>query len=537
MSAPAAPSRVEVAVEKVAAWPAGVWRAAAAAWFVALCVAGAARQTVTVDGTRYFWLNDDMMVSMRYAWNLAEGRGLVFNAGERVEGYSNFLWTLVMAGVHRLPLAAPQVPLAVTVVNAALGLVVLLLTDRLHQRLHPGAGWARGAVLLGLAFSMDLAFWAVKGFETTLLTALFLWALTRVLGDAQGGSLRWLTVAPLCLLPLVRSDGLHVWAAVALVAIGLARPRRRLQALLLLALSLLPFAAHLLWRHAYYGDWLPNTYHLKLAGQSGRLELGLRYLLRFLGHYGVALVLALLGVLEVREARRRWLAATIALGVAYALAVGGDMFPYHRFLAHLVPVVIVLAAVAARDLAPRAPLAEAALAACLTASLLFGFQTYLPSLLDPSRGREADMAVTGVLVGRHTAPEARVAVFAAGTVPYFSRRATVDMLGKTDARLSRMPARVPLAIGHAKFDPALSLAQKPDLVVSLVPRETMAALERSDADRGGTFPPLVALARDPGFLRDYRPYPVPLHFLNARSAVYVRADSAERERLSDWREP
>jgi hypothetical protein len=333
----------------------------------------------------------------------------------------------------------------------------------------------------------------------------------------------------------VRSDALHVWAAVAVVALGLTSHRPRV--LRLLALSLLPFAAHLLWRHAYYGEWLPNTYYLKIAGQPGKLELGVRYLLRFAGHYGVALVLALLGVLSVREARRRWLAATVAMGAAYALAVGGDMFPYHRFLAHLVPVVVVLAAVAAHDLAPRAPLAEAALALCLTASLLFGFQTYLPSLLDPSRGREADMTVTGVLVARHTAPEARVAVFAAGTVPYFSRRATVDMLGKTDARLARLPARVPLAIGHAKFDPSLSLAQRPDLVVSLVPHETMVALERSAAGPGGTFPALVALARDAGFLRDYRPYPVPLQFLSERSAVYVRADSAERARLSAWREP
>jgi hypothetical protein len=53
-----------------------------------------------IDGTRYFWLDDDMMISMRYARNLAEGQGLVWNAGERVDGYTNFLWTMVMAAVH-----------------------------------------------------------------------------------------------------------------------------------------------------------------------------------------------------------------------------------------------------------------------------------------------------------------------------------------------------------------------------------------------------------------------------------------------------
>src|SRR5438552_16124392 len=40
------------------------------------------------------WTSDDAYISFRYARNLVDGLGLVYNAGERVEGYSNFLWTL-----------------------------------------------------------------------------------------------------------------------------------------------------------------------------------------------------------------------------------------------------------------------------------------------------------------------------------------------------------------------------------------------------------------------------------------------------------
>ena len=40
---------------------------------------------------------DDAFISFRYAKNLSEGTGLVYNAGEYVEGYSNFLWTLFLA--------------------------------------------------------------------------------------------------------------------------------------------------------------------------------------------------------------------------------------------------------------------------------------------------------------------------------------------------------------------------------------------------------------------------------------------------------
>ena len=52
--------------------------------------------TVTYQGN----VVDDALISFRYAVNLVEGRGLVFNPGERVEGYTNFLWTIVLAGVY-----------------------------------------------------------------------------------------------------------------------------------------------------------------------------------------------------------------------------------------------------------------------------------------------------------------------------------------------------------------------------------------------------------------------------------------------------
>src|SRR5438874_2259808 len=46
---------------------------------------------IALDGRRYFCLFDDAMISMRYAWNLSHGLGLVWNVGEHVEGYSNLL--------------------------------------------------------------------------------------------------------------------------------------------------------------------------------------------------------------------------------------------------------------------------------------------------------------------------------------------------------------------------------------------------------------------------------------------------------------
>lgn len=66
----------------------------AAALFYAVFIV---RCGFSLGGRLGFTLFDDAMISMRYARNLAEGYGLVWNPGERVEGYTNPLWTLWMA--------------------------------------------------------------------------------------------------------------------------------------------------------------------------------------------------------------------------------------------------------------------------------------------------------------------------------------------------------------------------------------------------------------------------------------------------------
>src|SRR4051794_37699784 len=60
------------------------------AWISILCAAALVLACVHV-----FWLRfvcDDAYITFRYAANLAHGLGPVWNPGERVEGYTNFLW-------------------------------------------------------------------------------------------------------------------------------------------------------------------------------------------------------------------------------------------------------------------------------------------------------------------------------------------------------------------------------------------------------------------------------------------------------------
>ena len=55
---------------------------------------------------RFWFLTDDAFISFRYAQNLLDGHGLVFNPGELVEGYSNLLWVLLVSFGMKLGLPA-----------------------------------------------------------------------------------------------------------------------------------------------------------------------------------------------------------------------------------------------------------------------------------------------------------------------------------------------------------------------------------------------------------------------------------------------
>src|SRR5512146_2324217 len=73
-----------------------------------------------INGQHYYVLFDDAMISMRYAWNLAHGNGLVWNAGERVEGFTNPLWVFYMSLVHLLPLPLREMSLPIQITGAVL---------------------------------------------------------------------------------------------------------------------------------------------------------------------------------------------------------------------------------------------------------------------------------------------------------------------------------------------------------------------------------------------------------------------------------
>ena len=116
---------------------------------------------------------DDAFISFRYAENLATGSGPVFNPGERVEGYTSFLWVLVLAGSRALGLDTAAAARTLGSVFAALTVLLVLNGHRLCPRIDEKICLA-AAVMLGSCGVFTP--WAMSGMEVTLFTFLLLLA-------------------------------------------------------------------------------------------------------------------------------------------------------------------------------------------------------------------------------------------------------------------------------------------------------------------------------------------------------------------------
>src|SRR5262249_15745005 len=282
------------------------------------------------------WVQDDAYVSFRYARNLVRGKGLVYNVGEPVEGYTNFLWTMLAA----VPLAGgAEDPLPFMHGVSAIcwwGSYGLLLV--LAIALWRAGVWAAPLALLPLALQWSYNMWFFSGMETPLIPLPSIAGVGAATLDPRRH--RW---APLAMstagvaLMMTRPDGAVVFAALIVAVVlldgawiarggGAVWRRAVLLPLLPLVLVWLPYQA---WRIWYYGALLPNTYYAKVAYLTYYAR-GLNYLRSYarLYYLGPFAALAVVGaVCAPPGAARRflWAALLACAGVAfYVVRLGGD---------------------------------------------------------------------------------------------------------------------------------------------------------------------------------------------------------------------
>jgi len=438
------------------------------AWLLAFAAALVAWALLVL---RFDFVCDDAYIAFRYSRHLAEGHGLVFNLGESppVEGYTNLLWVLWLALFERLGV---DVTLAARATSIACGAVLLAVTTHVAVRRFSLALPAAIALALFLACLPPMAMWSTGGLETMAFALAVFAVWERLAGDPDRPRG---VQAGICALAaaLLRADG-ALWAAMAIAAAAAARPTERARELrraLLVALAILAAgeAAHLAWRHAVHGEWIPNTARVKAGFSAMRLERGLNYVVAFGLEVLPFLLLPLAAVF--RRGLARQAAIFLALAVGYAVFVGGDFMPMGRFLVPAMPFLALILA----ELAASTRGGVALAGACAVLAILPGFDVHLVPLAvrerfhfrwnqeEPEsevamwrgmRDRARQWELLGRALAARTEPGDSIVLGNIGAVGYFTELVIFDPFGLVDPEVARRetpPVRA--SPGHDKRVP------------------------------------------------------------------------------------
>ncbi len=428
---------------------------------------------VGIDGRRYFCLFDDAMISMRYAWNLSHGSGLVWNPGEYVEGYTNLLMTLLMA-LPTLVFNKVDAVLAVQVLGIVFMLanayLVMLIAEHLASGQERYRRLFRALAFLCALSYYPLAYWSLMGMETGLLAVLLslsvLFAL-RYARDHRPAQGVLLSVS-LGLAFLTRPDALILAVPVFVYVFFTARNSERRSSLSFLlamvGLYVLFIVGQELFRWGYYGEWLPNTYTLKVSGIPlfVRIWNGTMFIVPFLKEVWILLIVVGAGLVFAFRRDKLFLASVFVVSVCYQVWAGGDPWHYWRILSPAVPIVLVLVAheilmalryVSDTEVFPRHFLrnptfprrhASVGLLACLLVltTLWSSNSRFLPEIATLQAPFDVGFNVNRVnyalAIEQLTTPNATVGVFAAGIIPYYTGRPAIDFLGKSDPYIARL---------------------------------------------------------------------------------------------------
>lgn len=403
----------------------------------------------------YLWnfAIDDVGISYRYAEHLADGLGLTWNPGDApVEGYSNFLWVLILA-------TSRFVGLDITVASKALGIALGVasvsgITALCARLWHRQRFWWMPVILVAL--TPEWTAWATSGLEIALYGALLTLGLLALKPDGRTNS--GLLAVAICGLALTRPEG-SVIGLLLIIASALSGRRiypgmrETLAAIAVPSTSLVILSLGMIGlRIWYFGDALPNTVHAKFDTDLPSAVHVLKWAI-FCIPYLAGLLWA--GGRLAPGYQRGFLlvcAGLVAAQMLIVLPVSPVMYFLHRYQIAFLPSVVFATPLILAKAAER----NRGIATVVAVLLLFWSAQGWPGVLRRNN-------LESYVIERQKCVEERlqnlpgrptIALVDAGRIPYWTELRAIDAWGLCDEEIARKG-----------FSPDLVLSRRPDVYI------------------------------------------------------------------------
>ncbi len=503
------------------------------------------------------FIQDDSFITFRYVKNFTEGNGLVFNIGERVEGYTCFLWVIVLAGVKSLGFNFISASQVLGIISSML---TLLFTYLISSKIFPkdkGAAFNLVfslAAVTFLASNGSFAYWAVSGMETGLFGCLITLGVYLYLRELKDGT-DSIPLSSLAFLfaSLTRPEGNLIFAVTVIHKIiytvkykkpDLTSQTSKLTSrnnLIWIGIYVIPALIFMGWRYSYYGYLLPNTFYAKTGSSLEYYSAGLDYTWTFLKSYGFYGLFVLIALYTLTSKERfynyLYLVMIFAVFTLYVIFVGGDVLRPNRFFVPIMPVFFILVQ---EGLAMLTGLfdkkREMALGAIVGIAFTAGLSYYtyskeaeiIKGYADLEKGLVEKMKITGNWLKNKQQQAGRpltVAATTIGAISYYSDVILVDMLGLTDKEVAHFPRPIPeisskdVGWRERNYNVEYIMSRRPDYIYFSTGIKPSAYAERG-------------LFTNDDFMKYYYPYYFAIKEYSFSDIMYKRKSDEEAAKIA-----
>ncbi len=425
---------------------------------------------------------DDAFISFRYVKNFVNGEGLVFNPGERVEGYTNFLWILLLSIFVRLGFDVIVISKFLGVICGASIIVLLYLFS--CRYIDEKYWYLRFIAPAFLVSNSAFAYWSVSGLETSFFALMVLLSFWVYLYKKR------LAIVFLVLSSLIRPEGILIFLIFLIYKLFVEKDSLKECGIYLAGFVLL-LLPHFVFRYFYYQDLLPNPFYAKVGLSGESLKNGIGYFWLFLKHYGFWGVLYLVPVYLYKRSdnQLRLFALIIFVYTFYIIGVGGDVLKVHRFFIPVLPFIYLFAGKMVFDfftefrnrIAPR-------VVVIVVTFIALGLTFYLPrnrvlEIRSLEQGLVDNMKFIAENLQAHFGADLTLAASTIGSISYYSPGSRViDMLGLTDKEISHNPAYIPgipPSWKERKYNAPYVLSRDPDFIIFSTGYKPSAPAERA----------------------------------------------------------
>ena len=491
---------------------------------------------------------DDAYIFLRYAENVVNGHGFVWNVGEQpVEGYTSFLYLVVIIIGKLLSLNLETYCIAIGIMSSSLTLYFAYLIYQNFIPVENDLSLENKITVVIIALSPAFLYWSGAGMDTSfysMFLVITIYYFLKLPDSTRSLLLKGVLFGLLC---VTRFEAV-LFFLLALYYLmrkekSLIKIRINKSAVLFASGFTIIFAAYFIWRWSYFGYFLPNTFYAKTGGGLKEISAGFFYIISsFRLFYGLGWILLLFVLLFFKKNMLAGKAGLIfsfgLLSILTTIMLGGDHFSFGRFVLPVFPLLfIVFPPALNRMLSAQTkslkikPAFKLAVLLIILMTILIVKSAYQQSIggfknlldgekeivtgVDKSTDEEIIEWQNGwILMGKALKNIADkndyIALVPIGAVGYYSKINVIDMVGIVDPVIAHEKYSPGLVkkwtAGHTKGDGKYILSRKPKYIL-LTDYLTKRPLEKL-YKRPMQFKSVIEIWTSEEFHREYEFYPV-----------------------------